>query len=242
MKRSLLTTAFALTFAGAASAGPVGLIDDFELPGLTDYTQYKVLDQGAATNTVFDDAAGVLGVTGVGADGAEQTLLLRGDYTLEVFEELIVDGPAAIGGANDLGLAIGQTPTGLVGAGDNRSLADFLFVSFRSPTQLNSRGFNGNSEVGQVQSFGVTADAVFIARTDTNEVELGWYDGATRNVMRTETVATTDIFNNVGFYTDVRGDGNTAGDLDNLRIGLVPEPASLALLGLGGLAMLRRRG
>lgn len=241
----LIAWTAAIAIALGATTAQAAIIDDYNTPGLGEYTFYKILDQGAGTTNVsFSDAAGTLDVSSSGSSGAEQVLLLRGDVTLGQGEEVQIDGPATISGANDLGLAIGQTPNGLAGAGDNRNQADFLFLSFRSSTQLNSRGFNGNSEIGQVQAFGVNATKLFIGRTLTDDIELGYYDGFSRNVVRTVTPATTDIFSNVGFYGDLRGDGNTASGLDNLTIGAaIPEPttAGLAVLALAGFAAARRK-
>jgi hypothetical protein len=233
-----------LTLSSAtAVAGPIGLIDDFNTPGLSEYTFYKRLDQNAGTtNILFSDATGTLDATSVGSTGAEQVLFLRNDgVSLGIFEELQIDGPATkIGTANDLGLAIGATPTGLAGAGDNRATADFLFISFRATTQLNSRGFNGGAEVGQVQNFGVNATKLFIARTGTNTVDLGWYDGLMRNISRSVTVANTSVFDNVGFYADLRNDGGGFTGLDNLQI--IPEPASVTMLLCSlGVLVIRRR-
>lgn len=242
-----LATVALAALAVSASSASAALIDDFNTPGLGEYTFSKILDQGAGTTNVsFSDASGTLSVSSAGTTGAEQVLLLRG-VSLPQGQEVRVDGPATLSGANDLGLAIGQSHASLANgvAGDNRNTGDFLFVSFRSPTQLNSRGFNGNAEVGQVQAFGVTADKLFIGRTATDDIEMGYYTGAVRNVIRTVTPATLDIFSNVGFYGDLRGDGNTASGLDNLTIGAaIPEPGSVALFGLAcaaGLAT-RRRG
>jgi hypothetical protein len=227
----------------AAVAGPIGMIDDFNTPGLAEYSLFKRLDQGAGTTNIsFSDAGGTFSGTSTGTTGAEQVLFLRNDgVSLGIFEELQIDGPATrVGTANDLGLAIAVTPTSLVGAGDNRATADFLFISYRNNNQLNSRGFNGGVEVGQVQNFGVNATKLFIARTGATTVDLGWYDGLTRNISRSVTVANASIFDNVGFYADLRNDAGGFTGLDNLQI--IPEPASIAMmLGSLGLLAMRRR-
>lgn len=248
-----VAAALLVALGGAAvMAGPQGLIDDYGDTSLSEYTLYKVLDQNAGnTNTSFSSPSGDLTVTSVGTTGAEQVLFFRSDYTLGVGEELRVDGPPTpVGSTNDFGLAVGATPTSLGDpeAGDNRSAADYLFVSYRSATQLNHRGFVNGSEVGQHQEFGVNADVLFIARPTSDSIELGYYDGSTRNILtdgggQAAYTGLTDlsIFDNVGFYVDLRNDGAGYNGLDNLR--LVPEPASvvLTLLGLVGLVGLIRR-
>ncbi len=212
------------------------LIDNFDTPGLGEYAFSKVLDQGTATNVSFSDAAGTIDVTSTGADGAEQVLLLRSDVTLNQGEELLIDAPTTFND-RDFGLAIGQTHADLGNGntGDNRTSADFLFMAWRNFGQLNSRGFNGNAEVALQQAFDTVPDQLFIARTATDDVELGWYDGNTRNVLWTATPTTTDIFSNVGFYADVRADGNGFAGADNFGKlvpgGLVPVGETLTVEG-----------
>jgi hypothetical protein len=73
--------------------------------------------------------------------------------------------------------------------------------------------------VAQIQAFGVTTTQLFIARTATDTVELGYYAGGVRTIMRTENVgANTSIFNNIGFYSDLRADAVGYNGLDNLQI------------------------
>jgi autotransporter-associated beta strand protein len=192
----------------------VTTIDTFSDTSLTEYTFTKILDQGAVTNTSFSSPAGIIASTSTGADGAEQVLFLRNDgFNLDVGEELRVDNALTQANGNDLGIVVGATPT----AGVRQN---YLFVSFRGPTQLNSRGFIGSTEVGQLQAFGVTVSDLFIARTDTSVFELGYYDNnGTRTIMRTEDVgANVSIANNVGFYSDLRADGVGYNGLDNLVI------------------------
>jgi hypothetical protein len=213
-------------------------IDDFEDTSLGEYTFAKILDQGTVTNTSFESPAGVLANISAGADGAEQALLVRSDFQLAVGQELRVDnafGTAdAMGQPGDFGIAVGETPSDLGdgGSGDVRTDGDFLFISFRGLNQLNSRGFNGiDGEIGQAQAFGANADQLFIARPTENTIEMGWYDGVTRNVLRAETEVSPDIFDNIGFYGDLRVDAAGYSGLDNLRFQVGPEDIALHLDG-----------
>ncbi|MEM7576241.1 MAG: PEP-CTERM sorting domain-containing protein [Planctomycetota bacterium] len=87
-----------------------------------------------------------------------------------------------------------------------------------------------------------------IERISATEVELtGTIGGATHTV--------TDVFDSaeigmLAFHANSNqfGSSNSAGDPDNgltfsnINVEFIPEPASMSLLALGGLAMLRRRG
>lgn len=232
--------ALAFGLVSPAIAGPIGLIDSFDDTNLSEYTLTKVLDaSGTADNLSFSSPSGVLTVTSTGSDGPEQVLFFRNDgASLGVGEELRAS--AAItnldtgGQPADFGIAVGATPT----AGVRQ---DFLFVSFRGTTQLNSRGFDGTSELGQVQAFGVTPETLFIARTAADTFEVGYYDDGVRTVMVTRTVSNAAVGDNIGFYADLRADGAIIDGLDDLTIAAIPEPASLGLLGLASLVGLRRR-
>jgi hypothetical protein len=80
---------------------------------------------------------------------------------------------------------------------------------------------------------------LYISRTSSTTFDLG-YTMATG-----DTIAISLTFSGsnplpggaVGLFADVRA-VTTYGDLDNLRI---PEPATIALLGLGGLLLRRKR-
>jgi len=235
-------TATALLAVGSMTAN-AALIDDFDTPGLGEYTFSKVLDQGdGTTNVSFTDAAGTIDVTSTGTSGAEQVLLLRSDAPLEQGREIQISAPTTFNN-RDFGLAIGQAHPDLGNgvAGDNRAGFDHVFMAWRNLTQLNSRGFAGGADVGLGQEFGVNAEALFIARLENDDIEMGWYDGGTRNVSRTITPPNLDIFSHVGFYADLRGDGEGFAGADNFAN--VPEPASIALacLSVFGMAAIRRR-
>ena len=58
---------------------------------------------------------------------------------------------------------------------------------------------------------------------------------------RTVTFTANDVGTAIGFYTDLRAVGGSLGNLDNLRITVIPEPASGALLGVGALVFVLAR-
>lgn len=85
-------------------------------------------------------------------------------------------------------------------------------------------------------------DTLFIARTGADTYEGGIYDAGTRSVLREEVTITTDAAGpTIGLYADVRAAGTIQSGFDNLRIVAVPEPSSLALLGLVTVVGLVRR-
>jgi hypothetical protein len=113
-------------------------------------------------------------------------------------------------------------------------------VYVRNTGQMFSRGFNGASELALAGgSTPANISSLFIARTALNTYEVGFYDGATRNLLATRTMSNATIGNAIGFYADVRAVG-IRGTMDNLTLTAIPEPTAAALLGLGSLGLLFR--
>ena len=227
--KKLTATLLVIAFAAAANAV---VIDDFS-GDLSNYTSTVILDaNGGGANTYAWQITGeTLELDTTAYDGIEQYAMIYGGLALAIGEEVQVD-IAHNGASQDLGLYVGGT-TPVAG-----TRQDYVAMYGRGG-QLFSRGFDGTGEYPLAGIWDATVyDTLFIARTATNTFEAGYYDGATRNILVTRTPTFANEADVVGFYADVRGAG-TLGNLDNLTI--VPEPASLLLLGLAGLTLIRRR-
>lgn len=211
------------------------IIDDFS-GDLSAYTATRILNNAnhsPANTYAWQISGGSLQISTTTYVGIEQFALTRTDSPLTIGNELQVDYNADNLGSQDIGLYVGSaTPTV-----DIRS--NYLNVYVRSNGQIYSRGFNGITELSLTGgSTPANIDQLFVARTGTNDFELGYYDGATRTVLATRTGITGVDGSVIGFYADVRAAG-TRGSLDNLTV--IPEPSAALLGGLGLLGLLRRR-
>jgi hypothetical protein len=225
----------ALVGGPVAFAGPLGTVDDFS-GNLSAWTATRILDaNGGGSNTyTWQITGGSVEIATTAFDGIEQTALTRTDVTLGIGEELQADYTHSNLDSQDIGLYVGAgTPTADV-------RANYVNIYMRNNGQIFSRGFNGTTELslGGSQT-PASISTLFIARTAADAYELGYYDGsAVRNIVSTRTGLSGVTGGAIGLYSDVRAVG-VRGDLDNVRI--VPEPASLSLLAMGGLLVLRRR-
>lgn len=209
------------------------LIDDFS-GDLSAWQSTVILDaNGGGSNTAtWQIADGTLQLNTTAYDGIEQYAMIRSGLSLGVGEEVQVD-IAHTGASQDIGLYVGGT------APVAGTRFDYIAMYSRGDGDVFTRGFDGGSEYGLIGDWNNPAhDALFIKNVDGSTFEAGYYDGATRVVLGTRTPTYANAATYVGVYADVRGAG-VLGSLDNLRV--VPEPATLALLGLGGLLSLRRR-
>ncbi|MBN2063172.1 MAG: PEP-CTERM sorting domain-containing protein [Sedimentisphaerales bacterium] len=220
----------------AAAATQAAVIDDFSDGDLSDYTNTVILNNGtAALNaSVWQVNNGSLEIVTSVYDDVEQSAFIKNGYTLNIGQELRVD-ISHNGGSQDIGLYVGVEPT----EGTRKS---YVSVYSRvSQDAVYSRGFNGTSEMNLKSGAYAGGDCtLFISRDGANDYEAGFYNGTERVVIadRNGLVFGAGDSLVVGLYTDIRAAG-TLGSFDNLAI--VPEPATLALLGLGGLVAARKR-
>jgi hypothetical protein len=215
------------------------LVDDFDDGDISDWTSTVILDAGGTgSNTAsWQVPGGVLELNTTAYDGIEQYAMIKSGVSLAVGEELQVDLNHTHA-SQDIGLYVGGTAP-VTGTRYDYIAMYARWDSANSKNQLFSRGFDGGSEYALAGNWGpVDYDTLFIARIAANTYEAGWYYQGTRTVLATRTPGYANDADVIGIYADVRGAG-VLGDIDNLRI--VPEPATLALLGIGGLLALRKR-
>ncbi len=219
-----------------AAVTQAAVIDDFSDGDLSDYTNTVILNNGtAALNaSVWQVNNGSLEIVTSVYDDVEQSAFIKNGYTLNIGQELRVD-ISHNGGSQDIGLYVGIEPT--VGTRKN-----YVAVYSRgSQNAVYSRGFNGTSEMN-LKSAALTGGngTLFITRDGANDYEAGFYNGTERVVIADRNGLAFGAGDSlvIGLYTDIRAAG-TLGSVDNLTI--VPEPATMALLGLGGLVAVRKR-
>lgn len=220
---------------GLAVASQAVLIDDFNDTDLSDYTATVILDAngGGANTFAVQSPTGKLEIVTSSYDGIEQMAIVRSGLSLAVGEEVQIDLIHS-GASQDLGLYVGGT-TPVAG-----TRQDYVAVYARGDGRVFSRGFDGTSEYGLAGGSTPAYTQLFIARTDTNTYEAGYYEGAVRSVITTRTPSFANDGDVVGFYSDIRDTG-LLGGIDNLYV--IPEPATIGLVGIFGAGILffRRR-
>lgn len=188
------------------------LVDDFS-GDLSNYTDTVILDNngGGANSSTWTLSGGALTLVTNSYDGIEQHAFINNGLALEVGQEVQLDVTVPIIGDRNLGLYVGGTaPT----TGVRR---DYITVYNNTNTQILSRGFDGLTSYPFTSLPAAGADTIFIARTDVNVFETGFYAGGIRTVVTTREPNFPNTANFVGIYADVREAG-TLVEVDDLVI------------------------
>ncbi len=161
-------------------------------------------------------------VTGqITGPGGQQHTLTRTDVPLRVGYEWRASAIAGFTGSQDIGLYAGAShPVENV-------REDFINVFMRNRgegTSIVGAGFAGTEDYDAVEEDVDSFDSLFIARTGPNAFDVGWYDGATRNVLTTRTTTNPNVGTAIGYFGDVR-DAGIVGSLTSATVELVPDVA-----------------
>ncbi len=158
------------------------------------------------------------------------------------------------GGTNPSGDSQGNFTTGLAddtgfwGAGNRNDTnsggssttagGGLLWYSTNAQPVYTGSGVNLNVIIGDTNTHAVK---IVLERTAASTVKYTAFLDNTELNSTTATHAGNFDANEVAFWSAVSDGSSTKITYDNIQITAVPEPMSLSLLGLGGLALLRRR-
>jgi hypothetical protein len=240
------------TMALMATVAAQAQVIDTLTGSLGGYTTTLVNDggSGGASSVSFTDSASGLQANFVGtvAD-PEQALFLApvsSFATSFVVGDILTVNTAVPASTiqEDFGLAVSATATPPA-AGANASTRanfDWASVSIR-PSQTAIRN---NSSVSGTLTTGAnvltaapnTVTQLFIEWNSADVFTLGYFSGGAQVTSEQVTFNSgSTIGTAIGFYGDIRdaGGGTTLGNFSNLEVGVIPEPGTASLLGLGGL-------
>jgi len=214
---------FTTTYPNVTAAGTdVAVVGGVITAGANEETEFVVTSAAAGFGADFGSAYTVSGDIGGLGGGA-----LSYSPTLMISSNLGIEFGLSSGGNEFFRILARDFPTNTATVGG-------------IPVQVADIGF----DIVSGDLYRVTADIVRngdgsvqldVSVADANSAAV--YNAATQNYSAADAAALFGSYSQVGF----RKRGNDSGQLlaDNLTV--VPEPGSLALLALGGLAMLRRR-
>lgn len=199
------------------------LVDDFS-GGLDPWTLTTILDAvGAGSNiaTFQINDSGALELNTSSFDGIEQYAYIRDGAFLDVGEEAQLDMTIPLTGDRNLGLYVGgSAPIPHLSNADPDPRFNYISnYTAENGQPLATRGFDGSTEYANIQSgtAGQVAETLFIARTETNTFEIGYYTASERIVYETRTPDTQNNANFVGIYGDSRVMG-IMGEMTEFRI------------------------
>ena len=221
MKQTTLLTIAAFGLVTSANAAP--FLDDFSSDTSANYTGTQTFGSGGS----FAISGGTLNV---GVGGTYD--VFHNTARLAVGETVSVD--VAPGGSGDSYLTVSSTDRG-----PNTGTEDGIRLNVLNASTIRSRIYNngGATNVEYAGSYNLNLDyTLYITRNSDSNFTVAYDNGSGVVSLDTYDVAAVGAQE---LYVGVENFGNETTAFDNLQI--IPEPSSLALLGLGGLLVVRRR-
>lgn len=240
---SCLGTLGLLVAASAPVQGAIVFQDNFDALGTLSGSKYTNLPAttGTLEFTAVADSTSIFGASNVGMLKAKDTGSSQFNVTTKIADPM---------GAGVISFSMLET------ASNSGSTNDFFRLALQGPSPVANISFDdgkisvpgtGTSTnpyaVGTVADFDIyfntTASSVTIDGVSVAAGKIRVYVNDVFAVASTTTITTA--ITNISFQSN--GTDATMGEvnLDNLVVSVVPEPSSLALVSLGGFAMLRRR-
>ena len=222
MKQTTLLTIAAFGLVTSANAAP--FLDDFSSDTSANYTGTQTFGSGGS----FAISGGKLNVGGGGTYD-----VFHNTARLAVGETVSVD--VAPNGSPDFYLTVSTTDRG-----PNTGTEDGIRLNVQNGSNIRSRIYNNGSlsTANYGGSYNLNLDyTLYITRNSDSNFTVAYDNGSGVVSLDTYDVAAVG---SQELYVGVERFGSTMA-FDNLQIVAVPEPGSLALLGLGGLCLLRRR-
>ena len=220
-KLTVLTALTAMAAFGlATSAYAAPFLDDFSSDTSDNYAADNSFNSGGS----WEISGGTANIT----TGTNNTFsIFHNTAQLEIGETLSADLNRSANGG-DMRLSISTATTG-----PNQPGNGGLRLKYKGSTSMDVQAYGGGTTTSTATGITSPATTLFITRDDADTFTVG-YNGNT-------VLGTYDVtgLTSAGLYIGFENFGNNlTNSFDNLQI--VPEPGSLALLGMGGLLMLRR--
>ncbi len=239
-KTAIRSSIVAIAMAMPSLAYSAAFIDTFSSDTSANYTGTQT--SGGGTANGFTISGGTLNID---PNGRNSYTVFNNTAVFDIGDTLSVDTTTSAG--HDIRLSVSTSAVGPntgtnngVRLKRNRGDGSFEFQAYSGTGAVYDSAFNISA--GSAITLFLTRESAdtFSAAYDAGSglVQLNTSGGTEKQIISVTGVPSSTLFIGVEGYGDSASEG--AVSFDNLQV-VIPEPSTMALLGLGGLALLRRR-